>query len=130
MYQFVNAITCEITDQASTDSVFGFLIGRSRMSSYLGHLHLLSMSLRSTPCISVNVMTCEITDQASPNSVCAFFMDFIETVHICSLRGSNMNQTICFKQAFFALGGALVIVVVVVVIEEFLFIYVLEVKNT
>ena len=41
----------------------------------------------------VNAITCEITDQASPNSVCGVFMDFNETLHIYSLRGSNMCQT-------------------------------------
>ena len=56
----------------------------------------------------VNVITYEITDQASPDSVCAFFMDFNETVHIYSLRGSSMCQTNYFKLAYYAPGGALV----------------------
>ena len=56
----------------------------------------------------VNVITCELTDQASPNSVYAFFMDFNETVHIYSLRGSNMCQTNYLKRTYYAPGGALV----------------------
>ena len=56
----------------------------------------------------VNVITCEITDQASPNSLCAFFVDFNETLHIYSLRGSNMCQTNYFKWAYYAPGDALV----------------------
>ena len=55
----------------------------------------------------VNVITCEITDKAS---VCAFFMDFNETVtvHIYSLRGSNMCQTNYFIRVYYVPGGALV----------------------
>ena len=53
VYQLVNAITCEIMDPASPNLVFGLIMGRSRMSSYLGHLDLLSRSLRSTQCISL-----------------------------------------------------------------------------
>ena len=55
-----------------------------------------------------NAITCEITDQASPNSVCEFFMDFNETLHIYSLRGSNMCQTNYFKWVYHASSGALV----------------------
>ena len=56
----------------------------------------------------VKVITCEITNQASLNSVCAFFINFNETVHIYSLRGSYMCQTNHFKRAYYAPGSALV----------------------
>ena len=38
----------------------------------------------------VNTITCEIADTALPNSVFGFFMDFNETLHIDSLRSSNL----------------------------------------
>ena len=47
----VNATTYEIIDPESPNSVCGFFMGRSRMSSYLGHLDLFSRSLRSSQCI-------------------------------------------------------------------------------
>ena len=37
----VNAITCEMIDSASPNSVCGFFMGRFRTSLYLGHLDLL-----------------------------------------------------------------------------------------
>ena len=57
MYSLVNlhlvsAITCEIMVSASPNSLFGLFMGRSLMSSYLVHLDIISMLLRSTPCIS------------------------------------------------------------------------------
>ena len=39
--QLVNTITCEITDPASPYSVFGFFMGRSPRSLFLGYLELL-----------------------------------------------------------------------------------------
>ena len=67
-----NAITCERIDPASFNLVCGFFMERSRMSAHLGHLDLLSRSLRSP-----RVSACEhnnlIIDPASPNSVCGFF---------------------------------------------------------
>ena len=73
-----------ITDPASPNLVCGFFMGRSRMSSYLGHLDLFSRSPRSTLYRLVNAITCEIIDSASPtceiiysassNSVFGFFM--------------------------------------------------------
>ena len=50
-FYLVNVITCEIIDPSSPNSVRGFFMGRSRMSSYLSHLDLLSRSLGSTQCI-------------------------------------------------------------------------------
>ena len=35
MYQVVNTITCDIIDPASANSVFGFFMGKSRMSSFI-----------------------------------------------------------------------------------------------
>ena len=84
MYQLVNAITYEIIDPASPNSVFGFFMRRSQMGSYLGHLDLLV----------------KIADAASPNSVFVFFMDFNETLHIDSLRGmcpTNLNGRIMHR---------------------------------
>ena len=71
MYQLVNVITCEISYPASPNSVCGFFMGTSR---YLGHLDLLSRSLKSTQ------SACErkIINPTSPNSICGFFMDFNE----------------------------------------------------
>ena len=57
VYKLVSAITCEIIDQASPNLVFGLFMGRSRMISYLGHLDLLSGSLRSIPCIDLLTFT-------------------------------------------------------------------------
>ena len=59
MYRLVNAISCKIID-----SVCELFMGRSRLSSYLGHLDLLSPVYQL-----VNTVTCEIIDPASPNSV-------------------------------------------------------------
>ena len=72
VFRLVNTITCEIIDPESPNLVFGLFMGRSQMSPYLGHLDLLSRSLRSTQ--FVNMITCEITDPASPYSVFGLFM--------------------------------------------------------
>ena len=101
----VNAITCEIFNPASPNSVYGFFMGRSRRSSYLSHLDLHEVnSLYQL----VNAITCEIIDPALSNSVCRFFMDFNETLKIDSHWGSNMHVSKKFKRSYYALGGALV----------------------
>ena len=70
----MNAITCEIIDPPSPNSVFGLFMGRSRMSLYLGHVDLISRSLRSTLYRHVNAITCEIIDPESPDSVFGLYM--------------------------------------------------------
>ena len=67
MCQLVDAITCEIIDPASQNSVCGFFTGRSLMISNLGHLDICSRS-------QYTVSACEIIDQASPNLVFRFFI--------------------------------------------------------
>ena len=52
VYQLVNTITCEIIDPVSPNWIFGLFMGRSRISTYLGHCDLISRLLRWTPCIS------------------------------------------------------------------------------
>ena len=92
MYQLVNAVTCDIIHPASPNLVFGFFMGRSQMSLYLGHLDIKVIEVNTVYQL-VNVITCEIADTALPISVFGFFMDFNETLHNDSLTGSNMCPT-------------------------------------
>ena len=76
VYWLVNAITSEIVDSASPNLVGGFFMGRSRISSYLSHLDLLSRLLPNVNTMYqlVDAITCYLIDSASPNSIIGLFM--------------------------------------------------------
>ena len=88
--KFVNAIICEIIDLASPNSVCGSLLARSRMSSYIGHIDLLSRSPQPVVKFLVIVVI-----------ILAFIaVDLCQILQCFVLQSSNMKAKLMFKKSF------------------------------
>ena len=97
----MNEITCEITDPASPNLAFRLLMGRSQMSSYLGHLDLFfKVAEVNTVYQFENMITCEIINPASPNLVFELFIEWSRmTLYLghLDLLSRSLSSTLCIS---------------------------------